>query len=191
MVGSPVFGWSLTILFALTGLFVSVRGARDGTGRISGALHLLMGAAMIAMVWPWGRAVPGWLQVAVFGPAAVWFAVLAAGPQLTGAAGPREVRWRHGHHALMAAAMVWMAAAVRAPMDQAMSPMPDMPGMDMPGMALPAGVVVVSLVLAGYSALAAAGWVFAAVRGGGGRVLDATCHAGMSAGMAVLLVAMT
>ena len=69
-----------------------------------------MCAALTAMTWLSEPAAAAWVQVAVYGCAALWFG-------LAGLAGPGQVR-RPGLpallHALMAGAMIWMLTAMPA-----------------------------------------------------------------------------
>jgi Domain of unknown function (DUF5134) len=122
--------------------------------------HASLGAAMVAMAVP---AVPGWLPPAVSAPAALWFLGAAAVTRR-----PADI-----HHAVMAAAMVWMAV---------------MP----PGSAAcheTAGPVAGAA--AAYFWLAAAPFLTAPFRTAhvriGRRLLGSLSHAGMSLAMATLL----
>jgi hypothetical protein len=126
-------------------------------GRLHTGAHALLGAAMVAMVCP---TAPGWLCLAVSTPVAVWFV------------GTAVLRRRpiDLHHALMAAAMVWMAAMPHGPVP------------------CHGGTGPVTGAVAGYFWLAAAPFLTAPFRTGSrGPVLGSLSHAAMSLAMAVLL----
>ena len=135
-------------------------------GRPAAAFCVLMCSAMIVMVWRIEPAVVTWVQVAGFGGAALWF-VLARriGSGRFGRPVPADV-----HHALMAAAMIWMLTALSAGTQMRST---------MPGHSEMAGMS------------AAIPWLGRAV-GPGARVTDlaAAGQAMMSAGMAAMLIAM-
>ena len=104
-----------TIVFAVTGLYSLVRfaalvsGAAADGDRVAELAHLMMSIAMIAMTWEFSGGpdtTSGILQIVVFGVLGLWFLVRIAGPD-------------HGHgrgetayHLVVAAAMVWMVAAM-------------------------------------------------------------------------------
>jgi hypothetical protein len=194
MVGAWPARWLLTAVFAAACLgSVPARG-RAATarvaGRISDVFHLLMCAALIAMTWRSEPIAPAWFLTALFGCAVVWFGL--AGPGAV--AGFRARRLPGLHHALMAGTMIWMITAMAAamrmvPAGPARSAMSAMPAMPRP--ATPGAVLVVSVLLVAYFALAAVPWLMLAV-GPGPRVNDraAAGHAAMSAGMAAMLLAM-
>lgn len=138
MITEPVLQWSITVLFAVTGLYSLFRIAiaHSGIDRSSNILHLLMSVSMLSMPWSWGMAVPMYWQMAVFGLAALWYLALSV-LKPTAEAGPGDghhsSRGLLLYHAFMMASMVWMAFV----MDRAMAGMSggaEMPGMDMPGM---------------------------------------------------------
>jgi len=140
------------------------------------------------MAW---RAEPGiatWVQVAGFGCAALWF-VLAGrnGSARFSLPAPADV-----HHALMAAAMIWMLTVLSGGI-QMRSAMPGHGAMaGMSGVAaLPLPVLAVTGLVAAYCAIASIPWLARAV-GPGPRVTDpaAAGQAMMSAGMAAMLIAM-
>jgi Domain of unknown function (DUF5134) len=104
-----------TIVFAATGLYSLVRFATLAAGtagdgdRVAELLHLLMSIAMIAMTWACTGGpdtASGLLQIVVFGLIGVWFLLHIAEP------GSRHGRRVIGYHIVMAAAMVWMVAAM-------------------------------------------------------------------------------
>jgi hypothetical protein len=147
--------WILTIVFAGTGFFCVYRCFRQGpvTSRFGDVLHAAMCVAMVAMAWPATMAFARLPQLALFGFAAVWFAVATA----RGAAhGGHDGRWQPGFHAVMMAAMAWMVFAMPRAMvgggAASTMDMPGMAGMSMPlpsaGGGVPADVVIVALALA-------------------------------------------
>ncbi|PWI42662.1 DUF5134 domain-containing protein [Streptomyces sp. ICBB 8177] len=150
MIAATGLRWTLTLAFALVTTFSVTRAVRPGAGhggsansqRVTHALHALMGLAMIAMAWPWGRRLPVAPQVALFSLAAVWFVASVA-------LNDRRM-WAHdgdGHprlhgflHAVMMGAMAWMVAVMpdamkggRPSAGGGTGSMADMPGMAMSG----------------------------------------------------------
>lgn len=165
--------------------------------RIGYGAHTLMSASMIAMVWspPW---LAGW-QMAVFAVACGWFVIQAVGIPVTALRLSPDVarqvsdhggaggRLRCLHHAVLMALMVWMFDALSTG------------SMAMPGMTMPAAPGDRTHVLAaagGVYAVAVAALlavaVLAAPRPAGRRrsTGDDVVHAAMTAGMAVMLLAM-
>jgi Domain of unknown function (DUF5134) len=187
MVGAWAARWLLTAVFAAACLgSVPARG-RGATARVAGGIsdvfHVLMCAALIAMTWRSEPTASAWFQTALFGCAVIWFGLASPG----GIARSRAGRLPGLHHALMAGTMIWMITAMRmTPARPARSTMPAMPRPATPG-----AVLVVSILLVAYFALAAVPWLVLAV-GPGPRVNDraAAGHAAMSAGMAAMLLAM-
>jgi Domain of unknown function (DUF5134) len=200
MVGG-VAQWALTAVFAVAAGYHLVRLGlhADRWSLLDDGLHVLMSAGMVAMLWPWGAAVPVTVSVLVFTAGALWFvarALLVVSPPVVGAGGPaacghhgsRGTAW---YHAGMMASMVFMAAAMSAgtsvpattadmASDTAMSGMAGMPGMDLGAgpahdgtagmaMATDAWVQVPSMVLAVVFGAAAVWWVVAGLRSRGGR----------------------
>jgi hypothetical protein len=97
--------WTLTILFASTGLWALAGCARPATGaadRITCGAHAVMAITMIGMAW--GAALPTWPQLLFYAVATLWFAGLATIPHRPG--------FRAPHYAVMTAAMGWMVAAM-------------------------------------------------------------------------------
>jgi hypothetical protein len=127
-----------------------------------------------------------WLQTALFGCAVLWFGIVSPDPTARLRAG----RLAGLHHALMAAAMIWMVIAMPAAMH--MGPKPG--GQTISSMshpAIPAVVPAVSVLLAAYFALAVVPWLTGAI--GSGRPASnkyAVGHAAMSVGMAAMLLVM-
>lgn len=117
MVSDPVLQWALTVAFSATGLYAIVR---IGVDRklllvVGHVLHLAMSAGMVAMCWPWWSEIPAIPQIALFGGAGIWFAVLIVlqlarrVPRTTlGGHGP----WHQAAHAIMMFAMVWMTVSM-------------------------------------------------------------------------------
>lgn len=111
----PRFAWVLSVGFAVLGtisLIAALR-ARVAADRVSYGLHVLMSVGMIAMPWAWGMSIPVSLSVAVFTAASLWYAFQAVFRPAS-AAGPGDGHAHHGpillwYHAVMMAAMVWMA----------------------------------------------------------------------------------
>jgi hypothetical protein len=157
--------WALTIVFTATALWFLAGCARRTactTERVNGGTHVAMGVAMVAMIWD--TEVPIWLQVAFFGAATIWFAGLATVPH-------QARDFRALHHALMAAAMVWMGVAMSI------------------GHHAVAAATVVSAVFAWYFVVAAVPFCYGVIRRRPGA-LDAASHAAMSLGTGVLLLSM-
>ncbi|MEV4320158.1 DUF5134 domain-containing protein [Actinocrispum sp. NPDC049592] len=158
-------GWLLTIVFTGTALWFLVGCARPRactSERVTSVAHVVMGLAMVAMVWNTG--LPAWLQVAFFASATVWFAGLATVPH-------QAPDFRSLHHALMAAAMVWMVVSMSL------------------GHHVVSAATVVSAVFAWYFLLAALPFFYGVVRRRP-KALDAVSHAAMSLGAGVLLLGM-
>lgn len=114
MLSSPSLALGLTALFAATGGYALLRWAAAVAGplpprrRLSELAHLLMSAAMLVMTWTWYGTAGLWVALVLFGGFTAWFAADAA---------RRHRRRVHGcaggsAHALTAAAMVWMLAAM-------------------------------------------------------------------------------
>lgn len=204
MIGSETLRWLLTPVFAAAALAAvlplrapvrtAARADRAGAG-----FCLAMCAAMAVMTWLPEPAAAVWVQAAGFGCAGLWFGLGRRGgsgwfrrPSLTGL-----------HHALMAAAMIWMLAAVPGVARMAgTGRTAGMAGMQPPGrgqgamaamatMGLPVPVLAVSTLAAACCVIAAVPWLARAV-GPGLRVTDpaAAGNALMSAGMAAMLIAM-
>jgi hypothetical protein len=114
--GSTIAAAALTALFAVTGLYSLARivvPRIELADRASYALHAAMSAAMIAMAWPWGLAVPPVVHVLVFSAAALYYLQLLVFRPAT-PAGPGDVhhggRLLLGYHVGMMTSMVWMGA---------------------------------------------------------------------------------
>jgi Domain of unknown function (DUF5134) len=182
---------SMTARWLLTAVFVAAAlcaGLVRRSERPAAAFCVLMCAALIAMTWRTEPAVATWVQVAGFGCAALWFVVAGR----TGLSRSGLPTLTDLHHALMAAAMVWMLTVLVGG-TQMRSTMPGHGEMAVMSAAtsLPLPVLAVTSFCAAYCAIAAIPWLARAV-GPGLRVTDpaAAGQAMMSAGMAVMLVAM-
>ncbi len=180
--------WLLTAVFAAAALGAALpwRGPAGPARREDRAADVLcpvMCVALIAMAWRPEPAAAAWVQAAGFGCAAIGF--LAGWPARPGLG--------RLHHALMAGAMIWMLIAGSG---TAWMPSPGhghgamaaMPGASPPP---PVPVLVVSSLVAACCAAASIPWLARAL-GPGLRVRDpaAAGQAAMSAGMAVMLIAM-
>jgi hypothetical protein len=180
--------WLFTAVFAVAGLGAALpRRARAEWGRsadrLPAVLCATMCAALIAMTWRSEPAAATWLQVAVFGCAALRLALASPARSSRG----RRPGLPALLHALMAGAMIWMLTAMPA----AAGIRPDSGAMvSMSRAATPAAVVVVSILLAVSCAAASIPWLARAV-GPGPRVNDpvSASQAVMSAGMAAMLFA--
>jgi hypothetical protein len=207
MVTAVTARWLLTAVFAAAGLGSLLVQGRAGplraADRVSDVFQVLMCVAMIAITWRSEPALAVWIQGALFGCAVIWFGL--ASPSGKARLGPASLPG--AHHALMAGAMIWMLTAM--PADMGMRPagtgrtaMPamshhSMPAMSQPAMAamshqsMPVPVLVVSVLLAAYFALAAIPWLLRAIDPKGHvNGTAAASHAAMSAGMAAMLLAM-
>jgi hypothetical protein len=112
---SPTLMVVFTIVFAATGLYSLLRfaalvsGAEADGDRVAELAHLVMSIAMIAMTWAFSGGPDtgsGILQIVVFGLIGLWFLTRVAGH------GHGHGRVESAYHLVMAAAMVWMVAAM-------------------------------------------------------------------------------
>lgn len=114
MISSLPLAWALTAVFAATGFYALARWAaavserRSAAHRTAELAHLLMSAAMVVMTWTWYGSAGLWTQIVLFGVLCVFFLVTASRGVPCGPSG----RVAGAAHALMAAAMVWMLAAM-------------------------------------------------------------------------------
>jgi hypothetical protein len=169
-----------------------------GTDRANDLVHLLMGVEMVAMIWGGPRPDPWDLQLTVFAVATGWFAVQAIGvlpvSLVTTDAGRPDGRGQHvqgpaksaprparvasarsacAQHAIVAAAMTWMIAAMPVAGGSGAA----RPAVHMSGMAMPAvsglGHAAISpylgALLGGYLLLTTPWWLAAAHRKSPGR----------------------
>jgi hypothetical protein len=150
--------WSglLTAVFAAATTWFAANALTAGPERVVNAAHALMGVAMVGMLWSWGMAVPGWLEAPVLGTVAICFLRRTGADSL--------------HHALTAATMTWMVAAMSTA------------GMPASGGGL---MAVLGVPLAGYFLVSGPLWMV--LRRNRAR-LDALSHAAMSLGMAGVLI---
>lgn len=168
--------WAITVISAAVAVYGVVRlvrreGCSGRTAVISQGLHVIMAVAMIAMVW-WSQPVwSGWLQLAGFALAGVWY--LLPGVRCSG---DREA-WRT--HAVMMFGMSWMALVmiVRPP-----GPIASLAGI---------AVLVAFLVVGSRQLLALAGPVLAGwARRHRRRVAERTATVAMVLGMIIMTVPM-
>lgn len=114
MISSSPLAWALTAVFTATGFYALARWAaavserRSAAHRTAELAHLLMSAAMVVMTWTWYGSAGLWTQIVLFSVLGVFFVVTAARGVPCGTTG----RLAGAAHALMAAAMVWMLAAM-------------------------------------------------------------------------------
>lgn len=198
MIGNGPLRWLLTVAFGGAAVFHLLRCLRPPAAllspvaehRLSDISHLAMGLSMIAMIWPWGAAVPAAAWIAVFLMSTGWFVVRAV----------RTSRRRAVpvFSATVTGTMVWRCASIPGH-----APAGGHGGMDLAGMGhTPVGWAGwVAALLGGYLVLAAFWWVGRGMRIGGlsaattdavAGPLDwsALCHGVMSAGMGIALLAM-
>jgi len=117
MIDSDFGRWTLTIVFAATGMWFLIGHARlagsaptAAVGRISDIVHASASAVMIAMIWPWGARLPAWPQALAFLLAACWFLAPLVGARLRSTRQPQGLRWSSQmHHTAMALALTWMS----------------------------------------------------------------------------------
>jgi len=185
MIGSLTIRWLLTGVFLAASLCVGLVRRSD---RPVAMLCVLMCAAMIVMAWRPEPAAATWAQATGFGGAALWLVLAGSGGS------GRFIRPTPTalHHALMAAAMIWMLTALSGG-TQMRSSMPAHVAMAETSTAasLPFSVLAVTGLIAAYCAVASIPWLARAV-GPGPRLTDraAAGQALMSAGMAAMLIAM-
>jgi hypothetical protein len=186
--------WIVTVLSALSGaewLHVVVMRRREWKFVVSYTLHLAMAVALAVMAWPWGARPPSAGLAVFFLLAAAWFVAVTL---VWARTAPR--RTLRAYHAVMMLAMAWMYGTMNvgtpAPMD--------MPGMDMSERPMPgeppAWVTAITwLWFAGFAA-ATAGWGYLLVvetrrpSPTRRRVVYASGHAAMAAGMAISFACM-
>jgi hypothetical protein len=180
--------WLLTLALAAGTTFHLGRALRPRLThehRIAESLHAVMGVAMVAMLWPFGRVIPASAWLVVFAGSTGWFAAQAS------RAGRRWVV--PVYFASAAAAMVWMSSAM--PATSAME-------MDMPGMAPTPDrqAVWAAAAIGGYLVAAGLCWLLSGLRLGALRTAPpdtadcgtwhwpALCHGvmGVSMGLAML-----
>ncbi|MEV0962366.1 MULTISPECIES: DUF5134 domain-containing protein [unclassified Streptomyces] len=113
MIAGNGLRWILTAVFAVPVMYGTWRACAPGSAvgdRVDQVFHVVAGALMIAMVWPWGTELPAGPQVAVLVAGAVWF--LGSAP-LRAATGARATASAAAlPHVVMMAAMTWMVAVM-------------------------------------------------------------------------------
>ncbi|MET0190183.1 MAG: DUF5134 domain-containing protein [Pseudonocardia sediminis] len=114
MIASLPLALALSAVFVLTGAYALVRWSAAMTGplppsrRMAELAHLLMSVAMLVMTWTWAGTTGVTVQIVLFTVFAGYFVVDAVARYRTGSHGCAG----GSAHALMAAAMVWMLAAM-------------------------------------------------------------------------------
>jgi hypothetical protein len=105
-----------TIVFSLVGLFHIVRLVTDHawTDRVDAGAHVAMSVVMLAMPWSWYSAFPANAQICAFTAAALWYVWLALFEPAAASlgVGHHSGGIRLTYHAVMMAAMAWMAVAM-------------------------------------------------------------------------------
>ena len=183
MISSAPLAWTLTALFTLTGCYALIRwstavsAGRPAAHRTAELAHLVMSVAMVVMTWTWSGTTGLTVQIALFTVFGGFFVVTAVRGIHCGYPG----RLAGAAHALMAAAMVWMLAAMPLIMPMAVSASEGghgahggheghggSGGADHAMHAGQAGwAVAVTVVLCGALLVAAGFWAVRAVSGGG------------------------
>lgn len=183
MISSAPLAWTLTALFTLTGCYALIRwstavsAGRPAAHRTAELAHLVMSVAMVVMTWTWFGTTGLTVQIALFAVFGGFFVVTAVRGIHCGYPG----RLAGAAHALMAAAMVWMLAAMPLIMPVAVSASDGghgahggheghggSGGADHAMHAGQAGwAVAVTVVLCGVLLVAAGFWAVRAVSGGG------------------------
>ncbi|GAA1210298.1 DUF5134 domain-containing protein [Prauserella alba] len=219
MIDAPVLRWLLTSVFAATALWygtVMVLPRVRAAVRVDSAWHMLMGAAMVVMAWPWGMGVATTPQTVLFAVAGVWFVGrIAFGPVHHHGDTLVASRAAGVHHAVMMGAMAWMVASMPSLMGGhgsqqggghhhhalgggGAAPMAAVDGADLA--AAPTALVVTNIVLGVGFVIACLPWLAQAFDLGrrwpdprsprlGRVVADRSCHAAMTFGMGVMFLA--
>lgn len=222
-VGGPALSWAVTV--AATGAVLLAMAADTGTAPrwadrrhlVDTMWHVVLGVALISMVWAWGAVVPVMALVVIFTAAAAWFVgrvlfheptVAATGEEQVASRTPRGSPMVLWYQAAIMATMVFMAVAMNAQSTTVTEPADtatgmNMAGMDMSGTGMPGmsmtemdmsgiGWVQVScLMLAVFFLAAAAAWVGEAVHRRGARATRAgVANALMAVGLAATFAQM-
>ncbi|MBW0101353.1 DUF5134 domain-containing protein [Pseudonocardia sp. KRD291] len=114
MITSLPLALALSVVFAATGAYALVRWSAAMTGplppsrRMAELAHLLMSVAMVVMTWSWAGTTGVTVQIVAFSVFTGYFVLDAVRRYRTGSHGCAG----GSAHALMAAAMVWMLAAM-------------------------------------------------------------------------------
>lgn len=186
MIDNLPLAWALSLAFTGTAIWCSWRVLTDSSpgARAHNAVHAVMSVVMLTMPWRWGMDVPTAPQIVFFGLASCGYVLWALRVRRT--AGPSAHHANPvvlGYHAVMMAAMVWMAVLMRG--DAASGAVGGthdaMAGMQMSGMSvgglqhgvdLGVGTVAASLAAGGFFLVAAGLWLrrsFALVESPGPR----------------------
>lgn len=118
MTGNIVLQALVTVLgAAVAAFYLPDLGTRHGLRtRLNAGLHLVMAAGMVAMVWPFGMAVPPVLGALVFAAAAAVYAFQIMVPERHHSSSALESHQHRGallwYHLAMMAAMAWMYVAM-------------------------------------------------------------------------------
>ncbi|MGW6276201.1 DUF5134 domain-containing protein [Kribbella sp. NPDC055071] len=187
---------ALTVVFSATGLYclwrlMTVR--RPPMETLVDVSHVVMGPAMVVMLWWPSAGQARWIQMAIFGGFAVVFLYhLAGSVTVTARAGALV-------HGAMNLGMVWMLAAMPILMSSGggMAGMEmDMAGMDHGAVSLSdlvgiqAWTAMLSWVAVGLLIISAGWWLVRLIQTPGHRILGG-CHCLTCAGMATMLALMT
>lgn len=115
MIPSFWLSFALTALFAVTGGYALLRWASLRAGvathhgdQVAELGHLVMSAAMIAMVWAYGGPTGDVAQIVLFGLLGLYFLARRLGDRRAARPGCPAAE----QHALMSVAMVWMVAGM-------------------------------------------------------------------------------
>ncbi|QPZ37972.1 DUF5134 domain-containing protein [Paramicrobacterium chengjingii] len=186
MVEGAWLQWSLSLIFALTGLHslgltAASRSIEQATGHV---LHVIMSLDMVAMCWPWWSSIPALPQALVFGAASAWFAGRIAWKWRRGEASPHFALHQLSHLVMMLV-MVWMVVAMgpTAAAEGDAAPVAatgHSHGMLGPIAGLSGSVLVALLIAAGVL------FCLTALRRDGGGRLHASANGAMCVGMVVM-----
>jgi hypothetical protein len=188
---------ALTVVFSATGLYCLWRLMtvwRPPMETLVDVSHVVMGPAMVVMLWWPSADQTRWIQIAIFGGFAVVFLYHLAGSVTVAARAGALV------HGAMNLGMVWMLVAMPILMAAGGGMATDM-SMDMAGMdhgssslsdlvGLQAWTAMLSWVAVGLLILSAGWWLVRVFQTPGHRVLGG-CHCLTCAGMATMLAVMT
>jgi Domain of unknown function (DUF5134) len=200
---SVALRWTLTVAFAVSGVYCLARCVRPASDRACSAVHervsqfahSVMSVLMVAMVWAWTIRDRWGVLMTFFALAAGWFVVEALDVGRRSASRPRTAQVGLVHQAVAMGAMFWMLFGTSTASGVAASGMTEMAhaGASSRGtQSLPS--MVVTLAIAGYLACAAVWWLgrcsdARARSPRGGAIGDAMSQAVMAAAMSVALVA--
>lgn len=118
MITSPLWQWVFTAVFASIACYLAWRLGKDRNRPvllIGNVFHLLMALVMVAMTWPWWRALPWLPQLVLFSVSTLWFIGVTIAQRL-GRFEPQQLgchpAWHQGVHAVMMGSMTWMVAVM-------------------------------------------------------------------------------